>query len=397
MKAAAGAAAFTLLGVPTYAQDEPAAEPPPADFVIGFVDLADDARFDERAAYYMVPVRPWGRAIAGAEMGIFDTAMIGDAINTNFSLAAARGANVEELISTVQNWSANGVHFVVADLPAAELLALSDAVADLPLVVFNVSAHDDELRGESCRENVVHIIPSYRMMTDAMAQFLVLHRWTDVLVLTGPLPADQQIVTALEGSANQFGVDIVDIRDFVLGTDPRNREQNNVALMTSDANYDVVYVADSEGEFARFAPYETLDPRPVVGSAGLTATAWHWSWERQGAPQLNDRFEDFNNRFMDSYDWAAYTAVRAVVQSVLRGASNEYEDVREYLLGDRMNLDGVKGNPMSVRPWDHQLRQGIIIATGNNAMQLAPVDGFLHQTNDLDTLGVDAPQSTCEF
>jgi ABC transporter substrate binding protein (PQQ-dependent alcohol dehydrogenase system) len=385
------------LGVPAHAQDDPAAEPPPEDFVIGFVDLADDARFDERAAYYMVTVRPWGRSIAGAELGIVDTALIGDAINTNFSLTAARGASVEELITTVQAWADAGVHFVVADLPATELLQLSDAVTDRPMVIFNASAHDDELRGESCRFNIVHTIPSYRMMTDAMIQFLVLHRWTDILVLKGPLPADQQIVTALEASANQFGADIVDVRDFVLGTDPRNREQNNVALMTANASYDVVYLADSDGEFARFAPYETLDPRPVVGSAGLSALAWHWSWERQGAPQLNDRFEDYNNRFMDSYDWAAYTAVRAVVQSVLRGESHDFEAVRDYLLGERMNLDGAKGNPMSVRSWDHQLRQGIILAVGNNALQLAPVDGFLHQTNDLDTLGVDAPQSTCEF
>ncbi|MCW5695740.1 MAG: amino acid ABC transporter substrate-binding protein [Bauldia sp.] len=394
--AAAGAAALTLLGIPALAQDDPAAEPPPTEFVIGFVDLAQDARFDDRHAYYMVPVRPWGRPVAGAELGIADALITGAAIGVNFSLTAARGNDVAELVAAVEEWVAAGVGFVGVDLPAAQLIELSDAVADLPVVLFNVSAHDDELRGASCRANVVHTIPSHRMMTDAMMQFLVLHRWTNILVLAGPSEADQQIVTAVRQSANQFGARIIDVRDFVLGTDPRNREQNNVALMTN-GNYDVVYVADSDGEFARYVPYETLNPRPVVGSAGLSALAWHWSWERQGAPQLNDRFEDVNFRFMDQYDWAAWAAVRAVVQSVLRSQSTEFGPVRDYLLGERMNLDGSKGNPMSVRSWDHQMRQGIIIATGNNSMQLAPVEGFLHQTNDLDTLGVDAPQSACQF
>ena len=64
-----------------------------------------------------------------------------------------------------------------------------------------------------------------------------------------------------------------------------------MALVTAGANYDVVYIADSDGEFARYSPYQVNDPRPVVGAAGLTAQAWHWSWERSGAPQVNARFE----------------------------------------------------------------------------------------------------------
>jgi hypothetical protein len=43
------------------------------------------------------------------------------------------------------------------------------------------------------------------------------------------------------------------------------------------------------------------------------------------------------------------------------------------------------------------MRQAILLATGNAVIALAPIEGFLHQTNDLDTLGVDAPQSECRF
>jgi ABC transporter substrate binding protein (PQQ-dependent alcohol dehydrogenase system) len=205
------------------------------------------------------------------------------------------------------------------------------------------------------------------------------------------------MVAAVQRAAQRFDVRIVEVRPFVLTNDPRQREQSNVALVTADAKYDVVLVADTDGEFARYVPYMTQFPRPVVGSAGLVPSAWHWSWERHGAPQLNSRFEKAAGRHMGGEDWAAWTAIKTVVQSVLRSKSTEFESVRDYLLGDRPNIDGFKGNPLSVRGWDHQVRQPILLSTGNAVIERAPLEGFLHQTNELDTLGVDAPETACHF
>ena len=125
------------------------------------------------------------------------------------------------------------------------------------------------------------------MLTDAIGQYLASKKWNEILVLQGPLPEDQALVDALQRSAKRFGADIVDVRPFLLTNDPRLRDQSNVALLTAGDDYDVVYVADTDGEFGRYVPYETNAPRPVVGTTGLVAEAWHWSWERQGAPQVN--------------------------------------------------------------------------------------------------------------
>ncbi len=395
MAAAAAFVALVALGGRIEAQQP--ATPVVSEVAIGYVDLLTDARYDPDYAYNMVPVRPLGRAFSGAELSIADAAVIGRAINVTFTTRRAIGANVDDLATAIGEWVREGVHFVVADLGAADILALSDRVAGLPVTLLNISAYEDRLRAEDCRANVVHIIPSTRMLTDAMVQFLVSRRWRNILVLQGPAPEDQATVDALRQSAALFGARIVDVRPFILSNDPRNRERSNVALVTAGATYDVVYVADVDGEFARYVPYQTNDPRPVVGSAGLVASAWHWSWERQGAPQLNARFEALAERRMADVDWAAWVAVRSVVQSVLRSQSVGYDAVRGYLLGERLTLDGYKANPMNVRPWDHQLRQAIVVATGNAVMQLAPVEGFVHQTNDLDTLGVDEPNTRCRF
>lgn len=379
---------------PALAQENDA----PTDLSIGYLDLANDPRFDPVLAYYQVPPSPWGRSVAGARLGIDDAQAIGEVIGVDFALREHSANSVETMTGVLEDWVAEGTHFVVVDLTADQLLSLSDAVSGLPVTLFNVSAQEDSLRADLCRDNLVHTIPSFRMQTDALTQYLVLKQWTDILVLQGPLEADQAIVDALEESVRFFGANIVEVRPFVLSADPRDREQNNVALATGGIDYDVVFVADSDGEFARQVPYTTNPPRPVVGAAGLVPQAWHWTWEQQGAAQVNDRFEDLNEgRHMHSFDWAAWAAVRAVTQSVLRTDSTDYDTVRQYLLSDRLTLDGSKGRPMSIRPWDHQMRQEILLSAGNVVVDAAPIRGFLHDTNDLDTLGADAPRSACTF
>ena len=51
---------------------------------------------------------------------------------------------------------------------------------------------------------------------------------------------------------------------------------------------------------------------------------------------------------------------------------------------------------MNFRPWDGQLRMPMMLATHNAVIAVAPLDGFLHQTNTLDTLGTDEPEHKCQ-
>jgi len=364
-------------------------------FHIGYVHLDNDPRQNARNVYYQIPVIPMGRAVSGAEVAILDSEFIGREIGIDFDLEVARNDNMEALAVVIGRWVESGIHFIVADLPATELLWLADSVSGLDVTIFNVSATDDILRGGQCRLNVIHAIPSERMLTDAMVQLLTERRWSDVLVLRGPTLEDRAIVDALTQSAAAFGANIVEIRDFA--TDPRNAAATNVALLTAGPEHDVVFVADATGEFAATVPYQTNDSRLVVGSAGLVAAAWHWSWERSGAPQLNARFEFLAERRAGPEDWAAWVSVRAVVQSVLRTASTDYFDLLGYLMSDQISLDGAKGIPLSIRPWDHQLRQPILITTSNHVVERAPLEGFINPVNDLDTLGVPQSQSACRF
>ena len=100
---------------------------------------------------------------------------------------------------------------------------------------------------------------------------------------------------------------------------------------------------------------------------------------------------------MRGADWAAWMAVKAVVEALLRTEAADFSTVRDYLLGSDIVLDGFKGNRLNFRPWNRQLRQPLLLVTHNWVVERAPLRGFLHQTNNLDTLGFDERDSRCEL
>jgi len=155
-------------------------------------------------------------------------------------------------------------------------------------------------------------------------------------------------------------------------------------------------VADSEGEFARAVPYQTQRPRPVVGSEGLVPDGWHWAWDRHGAPQLNKRFLRKAKRWMTMYDWSAWMAIKAIAEAMQRTGGTDFNAIKSYLTGSEIVLDGFKGYPLSFREWNNQLRQPVFLTSGNWVVERAPLQGFLHDKNNLDTLGLDVREVQCQ-
>ena len=285
------------------------------------------------------------------------------------------------------------------DLPESVAREVAAGIQEMDVLLFNISEGGNALREADCAPHMIHIYPSLRMQTDALAQNLRARAWDKVLLLTGPSDADAAFSDSLRASVKRYALKIVEDRAFELSNDPRQRDRNNVALLTaSNRDYDVVVVADGDGEFSRYVPFATNRPRPVMGSAGLNATTWHWAFERFGAPQLNSRFLRANDgRRMAEADWAAWVAIKAIVQARVRGGSAEFKGLSDYLRSDVMRIDGFKGVALNFRPWNNQLRQPILLATHDAVLATAPVEGFLHQVNVLDTLGIDEEENTCRF
>lgn len=284
-----------------------------------------------------------------------------------------------------------GAAVLLTDLPAAWTLAVADAVK---LPVLNLSEAADNLRQQDCRARLYHLIPSERMRTDALAQTLVSRKWTKLLLLIGPTPTDALRAATAQSSMKRYGLQVVASKPFKLSADPRERDLANPLLLTSGAQYDVVWVVDSDGEFARSLPYRTVLPRPVVGDAGLVALGWHAQFERYGAPQVVRRFAKATKRAMTAQDWAGWMAGKALVALVSAAPKGTPATWAQAL--PKLQLDGSKGTQMSFRAWDGQLRQPLQLSDGQGVIGAAPVDGLLHPSDVLDTLGADAPEKLCK-
>ena len=381
--------------------------PPPAQqpqqaqqkLTIGFVEIDGDPRYEPIRGFERLVLKAPEHPFTGAQVGIDEAQALSRVLKTDFALERITVKSVAEVAPAVLGaLEGRNIHFFLVDVPAEAFKPLAAAVRGRDALLFNVSTPDDSLRRELCAPEFVHTMPSQAMLMDGLVQYLVSRKWRDYLVLQGPAPADDLKTKAFENSAKKFGARIVAHQNFKAGTDPRDREQNDPALLSAiNRDYDVVFVADEAFDFVRQVPYHTVRPRPIVGSIDLEPVAWHWTWEHNGAPQVNSRFEKRSGgRHMEGPDWAAWIAVKMIVQSALRTRSVDFQQQKKFILGDA-TFDGDKGLAVGVRPWDHQVRQAVLLAAPYVVVASAPVEGFLHRTNELDTLGDDEPETTCHL
>jgi ABC transporter substrate binding protein (PQQ-dependent alcohol dehydrogenase system) len=125
--------------------------------------------------------------------------------------------------------------------------------------------------------------------------------------------------------------------------------------------------------------------------------SWHPAHEQWGATQMQNRFQRAAKRFMLPLDYQAWVAVRAVGEGASRAGSGDYAAINAYLRGDKFDLAGFKGQKVTFRSWDGQLRQPIIVAGPDMPVSMSPQEGFLHERTAVDTLGIDQPESKCKL
>ncbi|MFQ5565145.1 MAG: ABC transporter substrate-binding protein [Paracoccaceae bacterium] len=362
-------------------------------FPILYLSRADDPAYEQRRSYAGLALRDKRPPVDGARVALRESRIRGRALGLRFELVEtqlAPGAGAVEAVRA----AAPGA--VLLDLPLEEVEAVVAALgARDDLILFNIRHPDDGLRAEGCAPALLHTLPSRAMLADTLAQYLAARGWRRILALAGADAASVATAAAFADAARKFGLNIVDTRTFELTNDPRRRDRNNVALLTGGAEHDVVFLADEIGEFGRYVPFATYAPRPVVGSEGLQPLTWHWTWERHGAPQLNQRFERHVGRHMEAEDWAAWAAVCSVVEAISRTRSTDIAALRAFMISDGFSLDLYKGAPGSFRPWSGQLRQPILLGVHNAIIERAPLEEFLHRRTTLDTLGIDKPEASC--
>ncbi len=340
--------------------------------------------------------------LAGALLGAADNNTTGKFTNQTFEAIDAKLEEGDDVVAALDSLFDKGALFIIADLSPERLLAASKRAKPKSALLLNVSATDDRLREEDCRANVIHVAPTRSMLADGLAQYLVWKQWRRWLLIKGSHPNDELLAQALRNSARKFGAKVVDERIYEDTGGGRRSDsgsvqtQRQMPLLTQGAPaYDALIAADESDVFGGYLPYRTWDPRPVAGSAGLMPTNWNPAHEQWGAIQLQNRFIQTFRRSMNARDNAAWLAMRMIGEAATRAASNDPEKLRLYMLGKDFSIAAFKGVRLTLRPWSLQLRQPILLSDGRMVVSVSPQEGFLHQVSELDTLGVDQPETKC--
>lgn len=343
------------------------------------------------------------KGIAGARVGHGDNVATGRLLGHSYTLVERVAANSPEaVVKAARELLSAGHRLIVADLEQGDLVAIADLPEAREAVILNVRASDDELRGASCRLNVFHVAPSDAMRADALAQYLSWKQWRRWFLVYGTKPGDALYAAAIRRAATRFGAKIVEERKYAFEAGNRRTDtghqqiQTQMPLLTQGApEHDVVFVADVDEAFGEFLMWRTYAPKPIVGTQGLMALAWHRSYEQYGGTQLQNRFEASLKRQMVERDYLAWLAARVFGEAVTRTGRSDAQSLRAYIISKAFTIAGFKGVGMSFRTWDRQLRQPILLTGPRALVSMSPQDGFLHEKHLTDTLGYDEPETQC--
>ena len=361
-------------------------------------------RPEPRSTLSLLQVPADNDGLAGAQLAIEDNNTTGRFLNQQFVLTETSLAAGDDPAAATTALAERGIALVLADLPADALLKAADAGAPRNMLFFNIGAIDDRLREEDCRGNVIHTAPTRSMLADALAQYLVWKQWRRWLLVVGSHAEDKLYGDALRRAAKRFGARIVQEKTFEDTGGARRTDsgvvqiQRQLPVFTQGAPaYDILVAADESEVFAAYLPYRTWDPRPVAGSAGLVPTSWDASHDQWGAVQMQDRFVKRFARRMTARDMQAWSATRMIGESTSRTRSSDPKIMLDFLKGPDFALAAFKGQRLTLRDWNLQLRQPILLSDGRMIVSVSPQEGFLHQVSELDTLGIDRPESKCRL
>lgn len=371
-------------------------------FEITVITSLSEKNLDAGKSFAGITVKPQRPVQRAVELALYESSTLLETVGLEVGLHQLVIDPQQDIKEQLKTLSMPG--FAILDLPLAAFEQVAAVTDEMNIAAFNVRHSEVYLRESLCLKNLFHTIPSDRMYFDALGQFLIYRGWRKVLLVRGPSQRDSERAQSMVASLKKFGASIVDIRTFTLSHHPDDRDENRPGFLTGGVSYDVVAVIDSQKDYGRYLQYSTRSARPVVGDVGLTPVSWHYALERYGAPQLNERYRHFKSDdvlgaqiAMTDAEFAAWSAVKLITNSLDSIEKNAPLNLNSLLNNPDSRVDLYKGTRGSIRQWNNQLRQPILLATSDAVIAVAPMPKFLHPTHYVDTLGLDEPESACQL
>ncbi len=259
----------------------------------------------------------------------------------------------------------------------AETISAIAEAAGVPF--FNVASPSHRLRRD-CLRYTFHIDASEAMYIDALVMLGASQDYQRYFIVHENGPAGDELrqraalsVERLGGGATVVGA---------AGARPEEAYYGPQLTAADDARADAILLLIGDIDQLVFTAQEQslqlaipVLPLPYPN----TQTREYVREVRQMSPDTNPDFRvalwdpalgrpeeaaEFNNRYItqwgapaDAPAWAAYQAIKIIVEAVRAAGSKDPAAIVDYLENSGAEFDVAKGPGVSFRPWDHQLRQ----------------------------------------
>lgn len=357
------------------------------------------------------------QARLGVEAGLRDGNTFAELFGKSLALFVEEAASAEEASRKGADLVDKGkVAALFGGLDDVAALALREVVARREALFLNIGSRADELRGAACHRRMFHVQPSDAMYVDVLAQWLVRQRkLARCVVLAAGSPRGRALGGAAAGAVAAAGGQVL-AEERLAGAG--SGAPAAALRRASRAGAQVVFLAmDSEEQLAvaraareaglgvplagpGLEPGEFLS-RDLAGVPGFWSVLWYHEWTRFSARELNRRFlEDFK-RPMQGLGWAAWAGVRLLAEAAVRAEEASPAAWGRFLEGE-YPFDGHKGEQLTFRPWDHQLRVTFGIVSPRPPDRVGEESDVYDSLadnlpRDLDAVGVREGASRCRF
>lgn len=331
------------------------------------------------------PMGAMGRAaLRGARLGAQDAGRAARLLDRSFELLEETAETPDEAVRGAERLVDRGAAAVVGGVGDEACAVLMEAADRLGVPFLNVGSDADRFRGEACSPSTFHVQASETMYLDATVHWLVrrarqglvnfigqrqeLWRWHVVYEGTsqGRRLHDRARATLERAGGELLGSTEIDpeqgdpagaLREAlagdpwaVLGIVKGERLRGLLEAHREDGS-----TADVALPFADALRYED-----GVSPAAFWPSLWHSGLFRYGARELNNRYREAFDRPMGPQGWANWTAVKLLGDLLVSPPREEGRGLVERL-EEEVAFDGYKGPPLSFRPWNHQMGQGMYV------------------------------------
>ncbi|MFQ5803582.1 MAG: ABC transporter substrate-binding protein [Candidatus Methylomirabilales bacterium] len=302
--------------------------------------------------------------------------------------------------------------------------AIEEASAREGVIYLNSMSRSEVLRGPRCRRLTFHVEASLAMYTDTIAQWLVRRakqpRWgfltpdsetgaemerlaKRALRRHGGTPVAREVVPA---STRDYRAALAALAKA--GPDVLIINLAGLSLLQALAQFTELGLAvQVSGPVMEAVEFWQAEPAKLTG---IWPALWSHGFRRYSGRELNKRLAEALGKPAESHAWASYTAMKAVWEAVFRGGQTDTAGLVSFFEKGH-GVDAHKGQLLTFRPWDHQLRQPLMVlrckvpaadATRWDVFELlgeVPLRGTPGESRAaiLDTLGLSKAESGCRL